>query len=117
MLRPGFARISLPYFMPDEEVAFVLEAVKMVALEGWKLLSQYILSPETGEWRHRSNLVFKDRRWLGDVNYSDGKMNFPEVKAQHSDQSVPTDHADILQVAKNIFSRARKVGSLFLLFF
>jgi hypothetical protein len=57
MLRPGFARISLPFFMPDEEIAFVLEALKMVATEGWKLLPQYILNPETGEWRHRSNLV------------------------------------------------------------
>lgn len=57
MLRPGFARISLPYFMPEAEVAFVLEALKMVATEAWKLLPQYILNPETGEWRHRSNLV------------------------------------------------------------
>jgi hypothetical protein len=57
MLRPGFARISLPFFMADDEVAFVMEALKMVATEGWKLLPQYILNPETGEWRHRSNLV------------------------------------------------------------
>lgn len=46
MLRPGFARISLPYFMSDSEVGFILEAVKMVATEAWKLLPQYILNPE-----------------------------------------------------------------------
>ena len=57
MLRPGFARISLPFFMPDTEMAFVLEALKMVATEGWKLLPQYILNPETGEWRHHTNTV------------------------------------------------------------
>jgi len=57
MLRPGFARISLPYFMSDSEIAFVLEALKMVATEGWKLLPQYIINPETGEWRHNSNTV------------------------------------------------------------
>ena len=57
MLRPGFARISLPFFMPDSEVAYVLEALKMVATEGWKLLPQYILNPETGEWRHHTNTV------------------------------------------------------------
>lgn len=57
MLRPGFTRISLPYFMAESEVAFVLEAVKMVATEGWKLLPQYILNPETGEWRHHTNSV------------------------------------------------------------
>ncbi|KAJ9599553.1 hypothetical protein L9F63_009951, partial [Diploptera punctata] len=58
MLRPGFARISLPFFMPDSEVAYVLEALKMVATEGWKLLPQYILNPETGEWRHHTNTDF-----------------------------------------------------------
>lgn len=57
MLRPGFVRISLPYFMSESEIAYVLEAIKMVATEGWKLLPQYVLNPETGEWRHHSNTV------------------------------------------------------------
>ena len=43
--------------MSDSEIAFVLEALKMVATEGWKLLPQYIINPETGEWRHNSNTV------------------------------------------------------------
>ena len=36
--RPGFVRLNLPYFMSDEEIEFVIEAVKMVASDGWKLL-------------------------------------------------------------------------------
>lgn len=52
MLRPGFSRLNLPYFMTDKDIDFVLEAVKMVAEEGWKLLPQYKLNNETGEWRH-----------------------------------------------------------------
>lgn len=31
-------RLNLPYFMSDEEIEFVIEAVKMVASDGWKLL-------------------------------------------------------------------------------
>lgn len=57
LLRPGFTRLSLPYFMSEPEVMFVMEAVKMVATEGWKLLPQYIVNPETGEWRHHTNSV------------------------------------------------------------
>lgn len=67
MLRPGFTRISLPYFMSDAEVAFVLEAVKMVATEGWKLLPQYILYPEVGEWKHRTNTVRGGEREGGSI--------------------------------------------------
>lgn len=43
--------------MSDAEVAFILEAIKMVATEGWKLLPQYVLYPEMGEWKHRTNIV------------------------------------------------------------
>jgi hypothetical protein len=68
MLRPGFARISLPFFMSDSEVAFVLESLKMVATEAWKLLPQYILNPETGEWRHHTNTVCMKQECSVDVN-------------------------------------------------
>ncbi len=40
ILRPGFTRLNLPYFMDDECVEFVLSAVAMVANHGWKLLPQ-----------------------------------------------------------------------------
>ncbi|EDO35942.1 predicted protein, partial [Nematostella vectensis] len=40
IMKPGFARINLPYFMDDETVHYVLEAVDMVATHGWKLLPQ-----------------------------------------------------------------------------
>ncbi|GLH13232.1 Cytoplasmic tRNA 2-thiolation protein 1 [Gryllus bimaculatus] len=151
MLRPGFARISLPFFMGDAEVAFVLEALKMVATEAWKLLPQYILNPETGEWRHHTNSagegqsqfawqdapprrrggagrgrdrrggrraaltawspvqVFRDRKWLGHIRYVDGKMTVNERRVSGCG-TFPQDHADVLQTARNIFNKARKVG-------
>lgn len=39
-LKPGVTRLSFPYFMSEEAVEFVIEAVKMIAREGWKLLPQ-----------------------------------------------------------------------------
>ena len=41
-LKPGVTRISFPYFMSEEVVEFVIEAVRMVAREGWKLLPQVV---------------------------------------------------------------------------
>lgn len=38
--RPGFARLSLPFFLNAEAVQFALEAVEMAAEHGWKLLPQ-----------------------------------------------------------------------------
>ncbi|RZF37598.1 hypothetical protein LSTR_LSTR003163 [Laodelphax striatellus] len=109
MLRPGFTRISLPYFMSDAEVTYVLEAVKMVATEGWKLLPQYLLNPETGEWRHHTNSVFKDRKWLGSIRYVDGKMSVHERRISGV-AACPADHNDCLHTARNIFNKARKMA-------
>nr|CAD7605906.1 unnamed protein product [Timema genevievae] len=109
MLRPGFARISLPFFMADNEVAYVLEALKMVATEAWKLLPQYILNPETGEWRHHTNSVFRDRKWLGSIRYTDGKMSVNERRVS-GQGTFPQDYGEILQTARNIFNKARKMA-------
>ena len=68
MLRPGFSKISLPFCISDADLGFILEALKMVATEAWKLLPQYILNPETGEWRHHSNSVSKMRK-EGKIRY------------------------------------------------
>ncbi|EFN84130.1 tRNA 2-thiocytidine biosynthesis protein ttcA [Harpegnathos saltator] len=108
-LRPGFARLSFPYFMSEAEVAFVLEALKMVATEGWKLLPQYVLNPDTGEWRHHTNSVFKERKWLGSIRYTDGRMNASERRASGSGV-FPQNYGDCLQTARNIFNRARKMA-------
>jgi len=108
-LRPGFVRLSFPYFMSEAEVAFVLEALKMVATEGWKLLPQYVLDPDTGEWRHHTNSVFKERKWLGSIRYTDGRMNATERRASGAG-IFPQTYGDCLQTARNIFNRARKMA-------
>jgi len=71
--RPGFARINLSYFMDDETVHFVLEAVDMVATQGWKLLPQYRFDPHTGAWENRSFNKSKPKPILSlhDVIYDD----------------------------------------------
>ena len=38
--RPGVTRLSLPYFMSDETVDYIITAVAMTARHGWKLLPQ-----------------------------------------------------------------------------
>lgn len=95
--------------MSEAEIAFVLEALKMVATEGWKLLPQYVLNPDTGEWRHHTNSVFKERKWLSSIRYTDGKMNASERRASGAGV-VPQNYGECLQTARNIFNRARKMA-------
>ncbi|ELU07228.1 hypothetical protein CAPTEDRAFT_190152 [Capitella teleta] len=54
ILKPGFVRFNLAYFLTEETVRYILHAVNMVASHGWKLLPFYEPDLKTGEWRHKS---------------------------------------------------------------
>ncbi|KAK6173853.1 hypothetical protein SNE40_017238 [Patella caerulea] len=107
ILRPGFTRLNLPFFMTEEELNFVVESVAMVAEHGWKLLPQYIFNPETGEWRQKNFQTFKDRKWLGHISYDSDKMEYklppPVVKGP-----LPDTYQDCLSTAEQIFEKTAK---------
>lgn len=108
-IKPGYTQITLPFFMTETEVGFILEALKMVATEAWKLLPQYEIVPDTGEWRHHSNSLAKERKWLGAIRYTDGRMMFNDRRIS-GPGLFPQNYSDCLQTARNLFSRARKVA-------
>eukprot|EP00047_Mylnosiga_fluctuans_P015090 m.43252 g.43252 ORF g.43252 m.43252 type:complete len:1037 (+) comp5771_c0_seq1:72-3182(+) len=81
ILRPGFVRISLSYYWSDATVQHLIDAVKFVATEGWRLLPHYTFYDDTGEWRHisvgRRNPF---RRWLHNISF-DGPLPARESTA------------------------------------
>jgi selenocysteine lyase/cysteine desulfurase len=46
-------RTSFAYFMSDVVVDYVIDAVHLLADEGWRLLPYYRFDPETARWHHR----------------------------------------------------------------
>lgn len=110
LLRPGFTRLSLPYFINDGELAFIMEAVKMVATEGWKLLPQYVVDLNSGEWRHHTHSMCKERKWLGNIRYVDGKMTMNDRRISGPAQ-CPQSYSECLQTARNLFNRARRMAN------
>ena len=48
----AFTRLSFNYFMSETVFEYILEAVHLVANEGWKLLPLYSFDPDSGLWRH-----------------------------------------------------------------
>lgn len=108
-IRPGYVRITFPFFMNENEVNYILESLKMVATEAWKLLPQYEVDEKTGEWRHHSNSLAKERKWLNSIRYLDGKMLFSDRRIS-APGGFPQNFADCLQTARNLFNRARKVA-------
>lgn len=50
----AFTRISFNYFISETVFEYIVEAVHMVAREGWRLLPLYRFDPVTGLWHHRT---------------------------------------------------------------
>ena len=87
-LRPGFSRLSFPYFLAEEEVLYIAHAIGDIATKGWKLLPFYRFNHKTGEWKHRSRITkFVERKWLSHAfdtdslgNAAVGGSHLPDAK-------------------------------------
>jgi hypothetical protein len=51
-IKPGWVRVNFTYFLSEEVFSFVLDAVDLVANEGWRLLPWYRFDTASGLWRH-----------------------------------------------------------------
>ena len=48
----AFARVSFNYFISEAVFDYIVDAVHLLANEGWKLLPHYRFDPATGLWHH-----------------------------------------------------------------
>jgi selenocysteine lyase/cysteine desulfurase len=77
-IKPGWTRVNFNYFISERTFEFLLDAVDLVAREGWKLLPLYRFSPATGLWDHR-DWVHRAAMSLDDVRWRDGRPTFPHT--------------------------------------
>ncbi|KAJ0976857.1 hypothetical protein J5N97_012331 [Dioscorea zingiberensis] len=49
-MKPGWTRISFPYYMSKEEFAFILAAVEFIGIYGHRFLPLYNFHWESGDW-------------------------------------------------------------------
>ncbi len=96
-IKPGWVRVNFNYFIDEEVFDFILEAVHLVASEGWRLLPQYAFDPATGLWRHRFGPVDPPLS-LFDVSFTADGLVYP----QHRRTASPAALADYLARAREI---------------
>jgi selenocysteine lyase/cysteine desulfurase len=102
-IKPGWVRVNFNYFISEAVFTYIVEAVKLVARDGWRLLGDYRFDPATGLWRHRQGPAEPPLR-LRQVEYDAlGKMLYPRHK-DHAPESVLKCYLDearvVLQSAK-----------------
>jgi selenocysteine lyase/cysteine desulfurase len=80
-IKPGWVRVNFNYFVSEAVVDYIVEAVRMVARDGWRLLGDYRFDTARGIWRHRRGLPDPPLR-LADISYdAQGRMAYPRQHA------------------------------------
>ncbi|HEY0252556.1 MAG TPA: aminotransferase class V-fold PLP-dependent enzyme, partial [Kofleriaceae bacterium] len=79
-IKPGWVRVNFNYFLSETQFQFLVDAINLIANDGWRLIPHYNFNPDTGEWRHRNHNPADVLR-LADISYRAGKL---EYRARHS---------------------------------
>ncbi|MFV9672678.1 MAG: aminotransferase class V-fold PLP-dependent enzyme [Acidimicrobiia bacterium] len=100
-IKPGWVRVNLNYFISEQVFEFIVNAVNLVANEGWRLLPYYRFDGATGLWEHRDGRGEAPLS-LTEIDYSEGTMRF-DHRPQRASDPVLTDYLD---EARSIFEGA-----------
>ncbi len=93
--------MNFNYFISEEVFRYIVEAVHLVADEGWKLLPYYEFSIDTGLWRHRDQ---RHGAELGfdELSFESGRLEYPSRQLTRP-ESVLGEH---IEDARRIIAEA-----------
>src|SRR5215218_4409019 len=87
-IKPGWVRVNFNYFISEVVFDYLLQAVHLVADQGWKLLGDYRFEVARGLWRHRQGPVEPPLR-LDALHYDDtGRLRYPSSHAKAGDDAL-----------------------------
>ena len=89
-IKPGWVRVNFNYFLSDAVADYIVEAVRLVARDGWRLLGDYRFDTASGRWTHRDGVVEPPLR-LGAVTYDENGMH-PPTSQLVGDESLLQQH-------------------------
>jgi hypothetical protein len=100
-IKPGWVRVNVNYFLSDAVADYLVDAVRLVARDGWRLLGDYRFDTETARWTHRDGVVEPPLR-LSDVTYDETGIHAPSSHLVGGEQMLARqlrEGAEILQSA------------------
>ena len=87
-IKPGWVRVNFNYFISEAVFEFILEAVEIVAAEGWRLLPEYRFDALTGLWTHAAGPP-EPPLSLRDISYSDTKVPWSAHRHLEPESALP----------------------------
>ena len=98
-IKPGWVRVNFNYFISEAVFDYIVQAVELVARDGWRLLPWYRFDPATGMWRHSAGSPEAPLS-LHDIHYDKDGLRYPA----HRHREPETRLADYLAEATTILA-------------
>jgi selenocysteine lyase/cysteine desulfurase len=87
-IKPGWTRINFHYFISDVVADFLIDAVAVIASDGYRLLPDYRFDADSGLWRHRGGPGRPPLR-LTDLRFGpDGSITAPPRPARVGEEAL-----------------------------
>jgi selenocysteine lyase/cysteine desulfurase len=93
-IKPGWVRVNFNYFLGETQFQYLLDAIHLIADDGWRLLPHYRFDVDTGNWHHRRlDGALAHHRGaamrLHEVSYRTGKMAYRSRHATEPEWALP----------------------------
>ncbi|MED6197770.1 hypothetical protein PIB30_059755 [Stylosanthes scabra] len=116
-IKPGWTRVSFPYYMDEEDLEFILAAIEFVAINGQRFLPLYSFDLRNGRWRVKTQELESLIKGKNN-NYCNFGRTMEEGSVEYDDDNgVPVKQVRMLRrksyldMAKYIASRLPKFPS------
>jgi selenocysteine lyase/cysteine desulfurase len=110
-IKPGWVRVNFNYFIGEEVFEYILEAVELVARDGWRLLPHYRFDAASGLWQHHAGPV-EPPLSLHDVSYADGAMRYTAHRHREPASRLPAYLAEARRLLASPPPTPEPAGSL-----
>jgi selenocysteine lyase/cysteine desulfurase len=97
----AFVRVNFNYAMSKAVFAYIVDAVHLLADEGWKLLPLYRFDPFSGLWHHESGRP-RPPLTLHDVSFASGTLEFRGPRATEPEHVLGRYLEEARQVIRTI---------------
>ena len=105
-IKPGWIRVNFNYFISEAVFEFILDAVDLVASDGWRLLPEYRFEAATGLWRHAGGTVEPPLTLRG-IGYEDGTMRY----AAHRHRAPDSALSGYIEEARQVLAAPRRISA------
>ncbi|KAK6150728.1 hypothetical protein DH2020_015660 [Rehmannia glutinosa] len=109
-IKPGWTRVSFPYYMSEEEFEFILAAIEFIAIYGQRFLSWYHFSWRTGAWTFKKKAVEDNYNRV--LNGSSLATMIKALNLEPNQNQASMKQEDVLRRYTSYLETAKRIASL-----